>query len=372
MSSASAAAAPAAAALLNGCTAPSTPSFFLSSTPLYRVHPLVVFSILDHYQRRNDGQTRVVGTLLGQQVEPGVIEVKQAFPVPHQEEEEAATVEIDYHHSMLALYKQVSPRDVVVGWYSTSGSNETSSAANAAGAAGTPAQPAQPTPEQQNYITSLMHEVYRGQMPAGSGAEPLHLVVDVSMKGGMKVNGFVNQLVRTKQPAPAAAAVTTPAPAAGSAAAVAAAAAAAAAAAPVVTPVLSAFQAVPVQLYAYEEEALGVDALLNGTPDDVERLDAPATLLTEQEALELSVTKLLESLEQVEAHVAAVAAGTTKGDPALALALHQLLAGLPTLGDKETFAATFSTHIQDLLSIVYLAQMTKNQLAIADKANGLI
>jgi hypothetical protein len=93
--SSAAVAAPAAAALLNGCTSTPVPSFFLSSTPLYRVHPVVVFSILDHYQRRNDGQTRVVGTLLGQQNEAGIIEVKQAFPVPHQEEEESVRTNED-------------------------------------------------------------------------------------------------------------------------------------------------------------------------------------------------------------------------------------------------------------------------------------
>jgi hypothetical protein len=86
-----AATAAAAAQMLGGCTATPTPSFFLSTTPTYRVHPLVVFSILDHYQRRNDGQTRVVGTLLGQQLDNGTVEVKQAFPVPHQEEEESVS-----------------------------------------------------------------------------------------------------------------------------------------------------------------------------------------------------------------------------------------------------------------------------------------
>ena len=84
------AAAPASqSSLLGGCTSASASSFFLTSTPTYRVHPLVIFSILDHYQRRNDGQTRVVGTLLGQQLEGGIIDVKQAFPVPHQEEAES-------------------------------------------------------------------------------------------------------------------------------------------------------------------------------------------------------------------------------------------------------------------------------------------
>jgi hypothetical protein len=90
-SSSAAAASPSAVTLLGGCTATSNTSFFLTTTPTYRVHPLVIFSILDHYQRRNDGQARVVGTLLGQQLEGNVIEIKQAFPVPHEEEEESVS-----------------------------------------------------------------------------------------------------------------------------------------------------------------------------------------------------------------------------------------------------------------------------------------
>lgn len=321
----------AAATLLGGCTATSNSSFFLSNTPTYRVHPVVIFSILDHYQRRNDGQTRVVGTLLGQHHEGGVIEVKQAFPVPHEEEEESATVQIDYHHSMLALYKQVSPKDVVVGWYSTSGSNEGAKAASAG------------TPEQLNYITSLMHEVYRGQMPShGATSEPLHLNVDVSMKGGMKISGFTNAVTRSRVAGVAA------------------------------QDLLAHFQPVPIEMHSYEEEKIGVDALISGVPDDDARLDAPATFLTESENIEASVVKILESIEALESYIEKVAAGKVKQpNVELALQIHNLLASMPTL-DANTFSNTFATHIQDLLSIVYLANMTKNQLAIADKANMLL
>jgi translation initiation factor 3 subunit F len=328
-SSSSAAAAP-SAVLLGGCTATSNSSFFLTTTPTYRVHPLVIFSILDHYQRRNDGQVRVVGTLLGQHIDgSNVIEIKQAFPVPHEEEEESATVQIDYHHSMLALYKQVSPKDVVVGWYSTSGSNE-SAAGQTAGSGS--------TPEQLAYITSLMHEVYRGQMPASSGIEPLHLNVDVSMKSGMKISGNINSVTRSRDRAD----------------------------------LLANFQPVPVEMHAYEEEKIGVDALISGVPDDDTRLDAPATFLTESENIESAVGKILESMEALEAYIERCATGKEKNpNPALALQIHNLLSSLPTL-DASTFTSTFSTHIQDLLAIVYLANMTKNQLAIADKANMLL
>ena len=34
-------------------------------SPLVHVQPVALFSILDHFMRRTDGQSRVIGTLLG-------------------------------------------------------------------------------------------------------------------------------------------------------------------------------------------------------------------------------------------------------------------------------------------------------------------
>lgn len=55
--------------------------------PNVKVHPVVLFSIIDHYTRRNEGQDRVIGTLLGS-VRDGEVEVRNCFPVPHNETEE--------------------------------------------------------------------------------------------------------------------------------------------------------------------------------------------------------------------------------------------------------------------------------------------
>ncbi len=58
--------------------------FLDGATPRLQVLPVVYFSILDHYVRRNDGQDRVIGTLLGTVVGQN-IEVSNCFPVPHNE-----------------------------------------------------------------------------------------------------------------------------------------------------------------------------------------------------------------------------------------------------------------------------------------------
>jgi hypothetical protein len=53
-----------------------------------QVHPLVLFNILDHYIRRNEGQERVIGTLLGVQSSSNSVTITNSFPVPHSEGEQ--------------------------------------------------------------------------------------------------------------------------------------------------------------------------------------------------------------------------------------------------------------------------------------------
>lgn len=59
--------------------------------PSVKIHPVVLFSIIDHYTRRNEGQDRVIGTLLGT-VRDGEVEVRNCFPVPHNETEEQVSL----------------------------------------------------------------------------------------------------------------------------------------------------------------------------------------------------------------------------------------------------------------------------------------
>lgn len=101
-------------------TANPNPSRIL---PSVTVHPSVLFSILDHYLRRNDVQERVIGTLLGIRNEDStVIEVKSCFAVLHREDSEQVAVDMEYHRTMFELHQRASPKEIIVGWYST-GSN---------------------------------------------------------------------------------------------------------------------------------------------------------------------------------------------------------------------------------------------------------
>lgn len=48
------------------------------------IHPVVLFSIVDSYERRNEDAKRVIGTLLGS-IDKNIVEIKSCFCVPHNE-----------------------------------------------------------------------------------------------------------------------------------------------------------------------------------------------------------------------------------------------------------------------------------------------
>lgn len=52
-----------------------------------KVQPLVLFNICDAFIRRNENQTRVIGTLLGS-ITDNLVEVKNCYAVPHNESQE--------------------------------------------------------------------------------------------------------------------------------------------------------------------------------------------------------------------------------------------------------------------------------------------
>ena len=83
---------------------------------LVTVHPVALFSILDHYLRRKDEQARVIGTLLGTVSDSGEVEVRSSFAVPHSESEQQVAIDGDHHRTMYELHHRINPKEVVVGW----------------------------------------------------------------------------------------------------------------------------------------------------------------------------------------------------------------------------------------------------------------
>jgi translation initiation factor 3 subunit F len=126
-----------------------------------RVHPVVLFSIVDSYERRNEDARRVIGTLLGV-YEKGAVEVTNCFTVPHNESEDEVAIDMEFARNMYELHKKVNPTEIVVGWYSTG-------------------------PDVTEHSV-LIHEYYGRECK-----NPVHLTVDTSLKGArMGMKAFIS------------------------------------------------------------------------------------------------------------------------------------------------------------------------------------
>ncbi|KAH0851042.1 hypothetical protein HID58_004056 [Brassica napus] len=100
------------------------------------VHPLVLLSIVDHYNRvAKDSRKRVVGVLLGSSSR-GVVDVTNSYAgiastflrsqilarLPFEEDDKDPSIwflDHNYHESMFHMFKRINAKEHVVGWYST-------------------------------------------------------------------------------------------------------------------------------------------------------------------------------------------------------------------------------------------------------------
>jgi translation initiation factor 3 subunit F len=272
----------------------------------YNVHPVVIFSILDHYKRRAKDQERVIGTLLGERdAATNTVHVKNCFPIYHSEKDNKAKVPIDYHRQVLALHQRVAPNEVVLGWYSTGA--------------------------EVSFITSEMHDVYRGETE-----NPMLLTVDTALTDSrLGVRAYTAHTVSVFGKR-----------------------------------VVSRFQGAATQLTAFQSEKIGVDALINGTPDD-EKLDAPATLMTDLQNLFFSMDNLLQKLEIVEEYVQKVQKKEVRGDPEVGRAIAAALSAIVPV-PQDTLEKIFTTNTQDMLMVLHLASLTRQQLKLAESISGVL
>lgn len=264
-----------------------------------KVHPVVVFSILDHYARRGEKQDRVIGTLLGTLSSDGVVEIKNNFPVPHTENEQVA-VDMEFHHNMHDLHSKTSPKEVIVGWYATG--------------------------LDINENSVMIHEFFGKETNIPT---VVHLLVDTtfSQDTPMGLRAYIGTPVTfgDKQ-------------------------------------LGSYFQPIPLEIRTMDIDRVGLD-LLSRTTDS---RDGIANFQFDLQNLESSMATLVNLLDTVTEYVDNVVAGKIPGDPVIGRAIAKAVSALPSF-DSDTIDKIFNNNIQDLLMVVYLANLTRTQIALAEK-----
>lgn len=88
------------------------------------VHPLVLLSVVDHYNRMGKvgSHKRVAGILLGNWNSKGVMDISNSFGVPFDggnNDKDGYIIDQDYLENMYAMFKKVNSREKIVGWYHT-------------------------------------------------------------------------------------------------------------------------------------------------------------------------------------------------------------------------------------------------------------
>uniref|UniRef100_A0A2A4K1B0 Eukaryotic translation initiation factor 3 subunit F n=1 Tax=Heliothis virescens TaxID=7102 RepID=A0A2A4K1B0_HELVI len=116
-----------------------------------KIHPVVLFQIVDAYERRNADSHRVIGTLLGT-CDKGVVEVTNCFCVPHKEHADQVEAELNYAMDVYELNRRVNASENIVGWWATGN-------------------------EVTNH-SSVIHEYY-----ARECRSPVHVTLDTSLAG---------------------------------------------------------------------------------------------------------------------------------------------------------------------------------------------
>lgn len=282
-----------------------------------RVHPVAILKVLDAYLRRPEGANRTIGTLLGWVSEGSVVDVTDSFPVVHRDSDEGVLMDQDYHQKMLELRQKVSPREVVVGWFSTGDDHSV------------------------NAVSAMIHNFYCTKdsqfkaTPVLRG--PIHILVGTSLKsqGSFGIKAFINVV-------------------------------------PKVAESLVQFHEVPVRVQTTRDEKSGISQLMQarratreaaasgGTPKDIASIDG----------FEGGLKELLSLFRRIQEYVRAVMADKVDGDLTVGRGLTTALCAEPVI-DVEAVEALCNSSLQDALMVVYLSNLTRTQISIAEKINCL-
>jgi len=169
----------------------------------------------------------------------------------------------------------------------------------------------------------LVHDFYS----SSECVNPVHLVVDVSLANPLSVRAFHSVALASS---------------------------------PVSRALAAEFRPLPLEIQASEPERIAMAALAS-------KRDANQGI---SQNLEQSVEKLLVLLDAVTGYVDDVVEGRAAPDAKLGKEIADLVSAVPHIS-PDAFSASFSKSVQDLLMVVTLSNLTKAQLAVADKLGPL-
>jgi len=258
---------------------------------------------LDHFLRRNENETFVVGILQGHRRSDGIVEVTNSFAVPYTEQESRLALDEKYFASMVELFSRVSRKEAVLGWYQ----------------AGKSLLP----------VSGETDEL----LLASCGPAPICLCMDPTLSTDSSITLYSRNV------------------------------------GPQAVDTHATFE----ETYSLiHHSAQFPAASLPGLGAISQAMDKPrdTPLLTDLDALEQALLQIRAQLDRVAAHVEGVLDGSIVGDAVVGRALLALLTSTST-SQAEPLEKLFNGHLQDLLLVNYLANLTRAQIVIADRLQAI-
>ncbi|CAO1626646.1 unnamed protein product [Parajaminaea phylloscopi] len=307
------------------------------------VHPAALFSILDHYLRRNDAKegegeadaaeakaspdgsgnaqpNRVIGTLLGTHND-NEVEIRSCFAVPHNETDELVQVDMDYHRSMIELHSKVHPEEVIVGWY-------------------VPAYATSPT---LNTYSALIQDFFSRESAPN---QAVHLTIDADVS---------RQASNGREPLGVQAYVSSPlghAPKAENAV----------------------FVPLPVTLLSTLPERPALSLLASQTATSQDGVAAPQVaagqIVPDLTALTQSLQQVQGQLRRVLSYVRDVTEGKVQGDEVVGRHLLDTIARIPigaSTAEGKDVSEIWNSSLQDVLMVSYLSNIVRAQAEVASR-----
>jgi len=286
-------------------------ALIMASLIVCRVHPVVLLSVIDAYERRDskDGSNKkAIGTLLGG-YDKGVVEVTNCYCVPHSEVNEEAKISTAINKEMYELSRISNSVEVAVGWFSTNADiNDTS---------------------------LLYHDFYQDFVKSVSGTREqagpvVHLTVDTSLTTGrMGLKAYVLHKVKIPKTEQNHCAIFIP---------------------------------VDVDIVAFEPEKVGVSTIMLGK-DNPKRL---IQLYSGVDQIRKASDQMLTWIDKLRRYVDDVLSGKRPSDSNVGRKLSELVTSVTQLQPGQ-FENMLNSGMKDFLMVAYLAELAKTQLKLHEK-----
>jgi translation initiation factor 3 subunit F len=246
----------------------------------------------------------VIGALLGIRSEDGMeVEVRNCFAIPHTENQDQVEVDVEYQKNMLALQLRANPREILLGWYTTS--------------------------LELNNFSALIQNFFASPETGTFPHPAVHLTVSTEAAKAIDLKAYISAPVGVNAERAAESCLFIP---------------------------------VPYEIRYGESEKSGLE-LISGAKDSENRA---APVVSDIEGLERSVDQTLDLLDRVSDYVSNVLDEEREPSNALGQFLMNALSLAPKV-DPADIERDFNNHIQDVLVVSYLANTIRTQIDLSQR-----